>query len=110
MTRLADLAEWLGTLTPVRGDGDLTVEVSGISLSTRRILPGDLYAALPGARAHGADFAADALAAGAVAVLTDEDGAARLPAGTPVLVVAQPRAVLGRLAAHVHGEPAADLP
>lgn len=109
VTRLGDLADWLGTLTPVRGDGDLAVEVSGISLSTSRILPGDLYAALPGARAHGADFAGQALAAGAVAVLTDEDGATRLPAGTPVLVVDRPRSVLGRLAAHVHGEPAADL-
>lgn len=106
VTRLADLADWLGTL---RTDGDLDVAVSGISLSTQRIHPGDLYAALPGARAHGADFAAQALAAGAVAVLTDEDGARRLPGGTPVLVVEQPRTVLGRVAAHVFGEPAADL-
>jgi UDP-N-acetylmuramoyl-L-alanyl-D-glutamate--2,6-diaminopimelate ligase len=113
VTRLADLADWLGSSTPVpvdvRRDGDLDVEVSGMSLSTQRIVPGDLYAALPGARAHGADFAEQALAAGAVAVLTDESGAARLPAGTPVLVVAEPRAVLGRVAAHLFGEPAADL-
>lgn len=109
VTRLADLADWLGTLTPVRGDGDLEVAVTGISLSTQRILPGDLYAALPGARAHGADFADQALASGAVAVLTDADGAARLPADTPVLVVEQPRSVLGRVAAHLYGEPASDL-
>lgn len=109
VTRLADLVDWLGTLTPVRGDGDLDVAVTGISLSTQRILPGDLYAALPGARVHGADFADQALAAGAVAVLTDAGGADRLPAGTPVLVVEHPRAVLGRVAAHLYGEPAADL-
>lgn len=106
VTRLGDLADWLGTL---RTDGDLDVAVSGISLSTQRVRPGDLYAALPGARAHGADFAEQALAAGAVAVLTDEDGARRLPGGTPVLVVEQPRTALGRVAAHVYGEPAADL-
>lgn len=109
VTRLADLVDWLGTLTPVRGDGDLDVAVTGISLSTQRILPGDLYAALPGTRAHGADFADQALAAGAVAVLTDADGADRLPPGTPVLVVEHPRAVLGRVAAHLYGEPTADL-
>ncbi|KRF37742.1 UDP-N-acetylmuramoylalanyl-D-glutamate--2,6-diaminopimelate ligase [Nocardioides sp. Soil805] len=113
VTRLADLADWLGTLTPdpvdVRREGDLAVEVSGISLSTQRVVPGDLYAALPGSRAHGAEFADRALAAGAVAVLTDEDGASRLPAGTPALVVERPRAVLGWLAARVHGDPAADL-
>ena len=64
--------------------------VSGISLSTPRIRPGDLYAALPGARAHGADFAAQALAAGAVAVLTDPAGLDLLPPGTPALVVRRP--------------------
>lgn len=106
VTRLADLADWLGD---VRGHGDLDVAVTGISLSTQRIVPGDLYAATPGTRAHGADFAEQALAAGAVAVLTDADGAARVPAGVPVLVVEHPRSVLGRVAAHLYGEPAAAL-
>lgn len=109
VTRLADLVDWLGTLTLVRGDGDLDVAITGISLSTQRILPGDLYAALPGARAHGADFADQALVAGAVAVLTDAAGAERLAPGTPALVVEHPRAVLGRVAAHLYGEPTADL-
>ncbi|WP_240641163.1 UDP-N-acetylmuramoyl-L-alanyl-D-glutamate--2,6-diaminopimelate ligase [Nocardioides ferulae] len=86
------------------------VSVTGVSLSSQRILPGDLYAALPGARAHGADFTAAALDAGAVAVLTDAAGADRisgsgLPA-VPILVVERPRAVLGRLAARVYAEPA----
>src|SRR4051812_709565 len=86
--------------------------VTGVSLSSNRILPGDLYAALPGARAHGVDFAGAAVAAGAVAVLTDADGADRAAAtdlGVPLLVVAQPRSLLGRLAAHVYGEPAAGM-
>jgi len=89
--------------------GDAGVEVTGVSLSSRRILPGDLYAALPGARAHGTDFAADALAAGAVAVLTDPGGVVRLPAGTPVLVVVDPRRWLGGLSAEAYGHPAAAL-
>ena len=50
-------------------------EVTGLSLSSQRVQPGDIYAALPGSRAHGASYAADAVAAGAVAVLTDEEGA-----------------------------------
>ena len=49
--------------------------VTGLSLSSQRVRPGDIYAALPGSRAHGATYAADAVAAGAVAVLTDEEGA-----------------------------------
>ena len=54
-SRLADHLEGAGV--PVGRHGDLDVTVSGFTLSTARVLPGDLYAALPGTRAHGADFA-----------------------------------------------------
>jgi len=104
-TPLVTLADWLGATPPSAVD----VEVSGISLSSQRIRPGDLYAALPGSRVHGIDFAADALGAGAVAILTDPTGATHAPAGVPLLVVDQPRAVLGRLAARIYGDPAASM-
>ncbi|HEX8779882.1 MAG TPA: UDP-N-acetylmuramoyl-L-alanyl-D-glutamate--2,6-diaminopimelate ligase [Nocardioides sp.] len=103
-TGLADLAA-LVEGTPglqVRGEARIT----GVTLDSRRVLPGDLYAALPGTRAHGADFAGTALAAGAVAVLTDPAGLDALPDAVPALVVARPREVLGRLSARVYGEPA----
>ncbi len=106
---LADLATWLGARTPVDVLGDVSVEITGVTLSSQRIVPGDLYAALPGARAHGADFTGAALAAGAVAVLTDPTGVGRLPAGTPAVVVPTPREVLGPLAARVYGDPATGL-
>src|SRR4051794_10333731 len=86
--------------------------VTGATLRGHEVRPGDLFAALPGSRAHGADFAADALAAGAVAVLTDAAGAARasLAAGAvPLLVHPAPRHVLGGLAAEVYGDPTARL-
>jgi UDP-N-acetylmuramoyl-L-alanyl-D-glutamate--2,6-diaminopimelate ligase len=102
----AELASWLAGRTSVSTRGDLGVVVGGISLSTARVRPGDLYAALPGTRSHGADFAADATAAGAVAVLTDPAGLARVPDDVPTIVVPDPRAVLGELAAHVNGRPA----
>lgn len=105
-TPLATLADWVGA--QVLGDlGD--VEVTGISLSSQRIRPGDLYAALPGSRAHGIDFAPAAVGAGAVAVLTDPAGAGSAAVDVPVLVVDRPRAVLGRLAAHVYGDPAESM-
>ncbi len=105
----AALAEWLGGTTEVTVHGDLDVAVTGISLSTARIRPGDLYAALPGTRAHGADYAGRALGAGAVVVMTDALGLALLPPGTPAIVVLEPRRVLGRLAARIYGDPAAGL-
>ncbi|MCM0621620.1 UDP-N-acetylmuramoyl-L-alanyl-D-glutamate--2,6-diaminopimelate ligase [Nocardioides sp. BSK12Z-4] len=115
---LASLAQHLTDLDPsahLRGAGtgqDEGPVLTGITLATSRVRPGDLYAALPGARAHGADFAAQALEAGAVAVLTDTDGAERLASAgqeVPTLVVASPRALLGRASAYVYGEPARRL-
>ncbi|MGA8846537.1 MAG: UDP-N-acetylmuramoyl-L-alanyl-D-glutamate--2,6-diaminopimelate ligase [Nocardioides sp.] len=106
-------AEVVGGRHP--GSESPEVRVSGISLSSQRVRPGDLYAALPGARAHGADFVEQAVSAGAVAVLSDAVGAARCAqrlarsahdVQIPVVVVTSPREVLGLLSARVYGEPA----
>jgi UDP-N-acetylmuramoyl-tripeptide--D-alanyl-D-alanine ligase len=70
--RLADISPAQAQATRVTG----TVE-----FDSRAIGPGGLFLALPGARADGHDFAAGAVAAGAVAVL-----AAR-PVGVPAIVV-----------------------
>jgi len=84
--------------------------LSGITLDSRSVEPGDLYVALPGARVHGAAFSADAVAAGAVAVLTDPDGRARaLASGVPVFVLADPRGRLGEIACWVYGDPSSRL-
>ncbi|MCW2818264.1 MAG: UDP-N-acetylmuramoylalanyl-D-glutamate--2,6-diaminopimelate ligase, partial [Marmoricola sp.] len=111
-TPLTEVLAWTGaTLTSPGADA---VEVSGLSLSSQRVRAGDVYAALPGSRAHGATYAVDAVAAGAVAVLTDVEGAEivgrdeRL-AALPVLLHEDPRAVLGLLAAHLYAEPARAL-
>ncbi|MGQ0841067.1 UDP-N-acetylmuramoyl-L-alanyl-D-glutamate--2,6-diaminopimelate ligase [Actinokineospora sp.] len=88
------------------------VAVTGATLRAQQVRQGDLFAALPGARTHGADFAAQAVAAGAVAVLTDEAGAARpavRAANLPVIVHPDPRAALGPVAAWIYGEPSTKL-
>jgi len=84
--------------------------VTGVTLDSRAVQRGDLYAALPGARVHGAEFIPAAAAAGATAVLTDARGAAAAgAAGLPALVVDDPRAVLGGVAAAVYGDPTRSL-
>jgi UDP-N-acetylmuramoyl-L-alanyl-D-glutamate--2,6-diaminopimelate ligase len=84
--------------------------VTGVTVDSRAVRPGDLYAALPGARVHGAQFCAQAAAAGAVAVLTDPPGLAAAKAtGLPVLVAEEPRRRLGRVSAVVYGYPAEAL-
>ena len=82
--------------------------VTGVTLDSRAVRPGDLYAALPGANVHGARFVDAAAGLGAVAVLTDPAGAALFTQGeitVPVLVVPEPRAVLGVVAAMIYGHP-----
>lgn len=110
---LAEIAGWLTeTGESPRLLGDPQTLVRGVTLSTTRVLPGDLYAALPGARVHGAEYAAAAVSVGAVAVLTDPAGAAQIADAhpeLPVLVLDGPRRVLGDLAARLHGRPSAAM-
>ena len=105
------LTALLDEVLGLRPTGELAgTAVTGCTLDSRAVQPGDLYAALPGARAHGADFAAPAVAAGAVAVLTDGRGAATLAgSGVPLLVADDPRAVLGAVSRWVHGDPGAGM-
>lgn len=83
------------------------VVITGVSLDSRDVRPGDLYVGMPGALRHGADFAAQAAGLGAHAILTDEAGAALVRAAgveLPVLVSAEhPRAILGEVSAAVYG-------
>lgn len=103
---LGSLADHVGaeSRTPIPG-----LRVTGVTLSSRDVVAGDLFAALPGSAAHGARFAADAVAAGAAAVLTDPEGLELLDVGVPVLVHPDPRAVLGEVAAEIYGRPSERL-
>ncbi|MFD9621779.1 UDP-N-acetylmuramoyl-L-alanyl-D-glutamate--2,6-diaminopimelate ligase [Streptomyces virginiae] len=101
---LGELATLLGIPAPG------AAQITGITHDSRAVRPGDLYAALQGARTHGADFAAQAAGLGAAAVLTDPAGAERAAAtGLPVLTVEDPRGRMGELAAAIYGRPGEDL-
>ncbi|MDX2393262.1 UDP-N-acetylmuramoyl-L-alanyl-D-glutamate--2,6-diaminopimelate ligase [Streptomyces sp. DK15] len=103
-TPLGELATLLGLPEPG------AARITGITHDSRAVRPGDLYAALAGARLHGADFAAQAAALGAAAVLTDPAGAERAAAtGLPVLTVDDPRGRMGELAAAIYGRPGEGL-
>lgn len=88
--------------------------VTGVTLRAQDVRCGDLFAALPGNRFHGAQFASDALAAGATAVLTDPAGSAIIqdldgPLDCVVLVHPDPRQVLGDLSSLIYGQPSRRL-
>jgi UDP-N-acetylmuramoyl-L-alanyl-D-glutamate--2,6-diaminopimelate ligase len=103
---LGRLAEQVQAV-PADGATVPNVQVTGVTLRGQNAQPGDLFAALPGATAHGGRYAADAVAQGAVAVLTDPAGAGAAGGdiGVPVLIHPDPRSVLGEVAATVYGRP-----
>ncbi len=73
------------------------VALDGVSTDTRTIAQGGLFIALTGERFDAHDFLAQALQAGAAAVLVSNEG--KLPAGASAVVVDDTRLALGRLAA-----------
>jgi UDP-N-acetylmuramoyl-L-alanyl-D-glutamate--2,6-diaminopimelate ligase len=89
--------------------GAAAVPVSGVTLDTRLVEPGDLFVGLPGRHHHGATFADRAARAGAAALLTDPAGAALAGDVLPLAVVADPRHAMAGAAATVYGDPAAAL-
>lgn len=92
------------------GDGS-GVNLTGISMNTGDLRPGDLFVAMPGKKTHGANFVAKATELGAVAVVTDQAGLDMLEGNSlPVLLLENPRAHLGDLAAFVYGNVPGNLP
>jgi UDP-N-acetylmuramoyl-L-alanyl-D-glutamate--2,6-diaminopimelate ligase len=90
------------TLPPPAGGA--APRILGLTADSRAVAPGFLFAALPGAKADGRAFIAQAVAAGAAAVLAPEGTA--WPEGVPpvpLLAAADPRRALALLAAAFHG-------
>ena len=105
------IAGLLERLPAARLHGDPDALVTGITHDSRQVRPGDVYLARPGERTHGIDHLSEALAAGAVAVLTDPPSvelAVRAEAAA-VVEVPDPRAATGPAAAWVYDDPTRDL-
>lgn len=81
--------------------GDCTV--TGLQFDSRLVQPGDLFVAVPGTTVDGARYIPQAVAAGAVAIVTEQ-----LPAHAevPTLVVPDARQALAQIAAAWYGAPA----
>jgi UDP-N-acetylmuramoyl-L-alanyl-D-glutamate--2,6-diaminopimelate ligase len=111
--RVADLADAFG-LVGAGAAVPADLVTSGITVASGDVLPGDVFVAVPGAHTHGAAHTPQAVAAGAVAVVTDAAGAGLLAdlavddaslRGLPVLVTDDPRALAGPLAAWLQDHP-----
>ncbi len=101
------VAALVETFSLSRGDGasssvSPTLRVTGITMATSEVRPGDVFVGLPGKRVHGATYAVAARDAGAVAIITDHDGATVAAlSGLPVFIAPNVREILGELAAWV---------
>lgn len=100
------MAETVKTLSELglRAQGGREARITGLSVDSRQVKPGHLFAALPGTRMHGGEFIRYALRMEAAAILTDREGAeiakAELAASTAALIVVEdPRQVLAYTAA-----------
>lgn len=81
------------------------VRVTGVCEDTRRLVPGDLFVAIPGHRRDGCEFVDDAIEHGAVAVLAEH----AFSASVPVLVTSSARTALAQLAAAFYDHPTSEL-
>lgn len=79
-------------------------EITGLAVDSRLVIPGALFAALPGSNVHGAEFITYALRMGAGAILTDRAGAKiasedLATADVPIVLAEDPRQTLAYTAA-----------
>jgi UDP-N-acetylmuramoyl-L-alanyl-D-glutamate--2,6-diaminopimelate ligase len=104
MAELA-LSELLSLGLAQRVIGDASLRVRGIRHDSRRCEPGDLFVAVAGAQSDGAEFVADALRRGAVAVLAERE----LTQQVPVLIAENALLALALIAQRLYDDPTKKL-
>jgi UDP-N-acetylmuramoyl-L-alanyl-D-glutamate--2,6-diaminopimelate ligase len=85
---------------------DAAVEIADLAYDSRRVQPGAMFFCVPGERSDGHDHAAQAVEAGAAALVVERP----LGLGVPEVLVRSARAAMGPVAARSHGDPARELP
>jgi UDP-N-acetylmuramoyl-L-alanyl-D-glutamate--2,6-diaminopimelate ligase len=83
------------------------IDIRGLAYDSRQVKPGDVFIALKGLNAAGADFAADAVRRGAVAVVADRPADAET--AVPWAVVPDARAAMAALAAELYEHPSRSM-
>lgn len=105
MPRAKSLSVIIREIETISSLGDMEVSVRGMSMDSRQIKSGDLYVCVPGFKVDGHDFAAAAVASGAVALVVERF----LPLDVPQVRVSNVRQVIGLLASALYGHPSEQL-
>ena len=102
------LSDYFNSGEIVAVKGELDRRISGLAIDSRRVVPGNVFFALPGLNTDGASFIDEAVSRGAVAVVTQ-----KMPSFPPSKVtfirVADPRAALARVAQRYYKSPDRDM-
>lgn len=106
---LQEIIDFLGLSSGSFTEAQLNTAIRGISVESSKVMPGYLFAALPGARTHGAHFIEDAMGRGAVAILTNPEGAALIETTLPVVSTDHARERMGPLASYFYDNPGASM-
>lgn len=102
------LSALLINLAALRCEGPQELEITGLHYDSRKVEPGGMFFALRGGAADGHDYIEAALAAGAVAVVLEQQRS--LPAGVAAIYVTDARLAMARAAAAFYGDPTSDIP
>jgi UDP-N-acetylmuramoyl-L-alanyl-D-glutamate--2,6-diaminopimelate ligase len=100
------LERLIAALAPTDVVGGAAFEIRELAYDAREVPAGSLFFCIPGARVDGHDLAADAVRAGAAALVVERT----LDVAVPQLVVPNVRAAMPRAAAQFFGDPTASLP
>jgi UDP-N-acetylmuramoyl-L-alanyl-D-glutamate--2,6-diaminopimelate ligase len=100
------LGRLIAALAPTDVVGGAALEIRELAYDAREVPAGSLFFCIPGARVDGHDLAADAVRAGAAALVVERT----LEVDVPQLVVPSVRAAMPRAAVEFFGDPTASLP
>src|SRR6478752_7932399 len=100
-----DLERLAAALEPVAVLGNTEIEVRDLVYDARGVVPGAVFFCVPGTRVDGHDFAEEAVAGGAVALVVERE----LAVAAPQIVVGDARAAMAPAANAFFGEPTREL-
>jgi UDP-N-acetylmuramoyl-L-alanyl-D-glutamate--2,6-diaminopimelate ligase len=103
--QLDELTAVLAEAVRLPEDSDWSIPISSLAYDSRAVQVGGLFFCVPGFQSDGHEFAAQAIACGAVALVVERP----LATGVPELVVQSARAAMGALAARFFGYPSRRL-
>ena len=87
----------------------VALQIEDVTIDSRKVTPGSLFCAYPGANSDGRNYIANAVKAGAVAVLCEAADSQLVQCDVPLITVVDLRAKVGLIANTFFAQPSADL-